>query len=208
MVCRWAKVSGEKRIILLIVKHVWRPMQQIYETDRLILKTLDGTSAADAADYFARNRDFLRIWEPSKSGEFYTAARQRELLAEEQKSMDEERSLRLWIFKKDEPCRIIGALGFHNIVYGAFCSCHMGYKLDEGEINKGYATEAAKKGIEIMFSRYGLHRIEANIMPKNARSLRVAQKLGFYNEGLARQYLKINGKWEDHYHMVLLNERV
>jgi len=59
-----------------------------------------------------------------------------------------------------------------------------------------------------MFNEFGLHRIEANIMPKNKRSLRVAPKLGFVNEGTASQYLKINGKWEDHIHMVLLNDKV
>jgi ribosomal-protein-alanine N-acetyltransferase len=82
----------------------------------------------------------------------------------------------------------------------------MGYKLDKDELNKGYITEALRKGIDIMFNEYGLHRIEANIMPKNSRSLRVAEKLGFYNEGLALKYLKISGRWEDHIHMVLRNE--
>ncbi|KNF08661.1 acetyltransferase [Gottschalkia purinilytica] len=76
------------------------------------------------------------------------------------------------------------------------------------EVNKGYITEAIKKGIDIMFNNYGLHRIEANIMPKNKPSLRVVGKLGFYNEGLARKYLKINGVWEDHIHMVLLNDNL
>ena len=87
-------------------------------------------------------------------------------------------------------------------------SCHLGYKLDKDFINRGYMTEAAREGIEIIFNEYGLHRVEANIMPKNPRSVRVVQKLGFYNEGLARKYLKINGKWEDHVHWVLLNDRV
>ncbi len=67
-------------------------------------------------------------------------------------------------------------------------------------------TEAVRKGITVMFENYGLHRVEANIMPKNQRSLKVVEKLGFHNEGLALKYLKINGKWEDHIHMVLLNK--
>jgi ribosomal-protein-alanine N-acetyltransferase len=69
-------------------------------------------------------------------------------------------------------------------------------------------TEAIKKGIDLVFNDYGLHRIEANVMPKNVRSLRVTEKLGFYNEGIAHKYLKINGIWEDHVHMVLLNDNV
>ena len=43
-------------------------------------------------------------------------------------------------------------------------------------------------------------------MPRNVRSMRIVKKLGFYDEGLANKYLRINGKWEDHIHMVLLNE--
>lgn len=69
-------------------------------------------------------------------------------------------------------------------------------------------TEALKKGIETAFGPLGLHRIEANIMPKNKASLRVAEKLDFKNEGLSTKYLKINGVWEDHIHMVLLNEEI
>ncbi len=59
-----------------------------------------------------------------------------------------------------------------------------------------------------MLNKFGLHRIEANIILKNIRSLRVVEKLGFYNEGLAYKYLNINGKWEDHIHVVLLNEKI
>jgi len=47
-----------------------------------------------------------------------------------------------------------------------------------------------------------------NIISKNKASLRVVEKLRFYNEGITYIYLKINGKWEDHMHMVLLNEKV
>ncbi|EOD01178.1 Ribosomal-protein-S5p-alanine acetyltransferase [Caldisalinibacter kiritimatiensis] len=69
-------------------------------------------------------------------------------------------------------------------------------------------TEALKMGIDIAFNELKLHRIEANIMPKNEASLRIVKKLGFYEEGVAKKYLKINGKWEDHIHMVLLNEDI
>lgn len=66
-------------------------------------------------------------------------------------------------------------------------------------------TEVLKKGIEIMFDKYGLHRIEATVMPKNRPSLKVLEKLNFKNEGLSEKYQKINGRWEDHCHLVLLN---
>lgn len=37
-----------------------------------------------------------------------------------------------------------------------------------------------------------------NYIPSNIRSERVLLKLGFEKEGLAKSYLKIAGKWQDH----------
>lgn len=67
-------------------------------------------------------------------------------------------------------------------------------------------TEAVNECVRIGFEEIGLHRIEANIMPKNKASLGVVRKCGFREEGLSRKYLKINGIWEDHIHMVKLHE--
>jgi len=183
-------------------------MKQVYETQRLLLKVLDKSSAELVVDYYLRNKLFLEEWESEKSEEFYTKQYQEEQLDNELSNIENKSSFSLWVFKKEDDNRIIGSIGFNNIVRGAFLSCHLGYKLDKDEINNGYMTEAIQKGIDIMFNEFGLHRIEANIMPKNKRSLIVVKKLGFYNEGLAFKYLKINGKWEDHIHMVLLNDKV
>ena len=48
------------------------------------------------------------------------------------------------------------------------------------------------------FTTVGLHRVEVNIRPENAASLRVVEKLGFRPEGLRERYLHINGAWRDH----------
>ncbi len=179
-----------------------------YETDRLVLKALNPSDAELALQYYQRNKAFLEAWEPVREEAFYTLQNQRDLLAQEQADLENGRSLRLWVFKNGEEDRTIGAFGFNNIVRGAFLSCFLGYKLDGKETGKGYMTEALQKGISIMFEEYGLHRIEANIMPRNKASLRVVEKLGFCNEGLSPKYLKINGVWEDHIHMVLLNDKI
>jgi len=183
-------------------------MQKIYETERLVLKVLDKSHAKLVIDYYSRNNYFLEEWDSVKGEEFYTKRYQEEQLEKELSNIENNNSFRLWIFKKQNNSRIIGNVGFNNIIRGAFISCHLGYKLDKDEVNNGYITEAIQKGIDIMFNEFKLHRIEANIMPKNKCSLRVVEKLGFYNEGLAYKYLKINGKWEDHIHMVLLNDKV
>lgn len=183
-------------------------MKLFYETKNLILKVLDSSYANIVLNYHIKNKFFLEEWEPLRDESFYTLRFQEKLLEKDMDSLKSGTALRLWIFKKDNETNPIGCIAFSNIVRGAFLSCHLGYKLDMDEVNKGYITEAIKKGIDIMFNNYGLHRIEANIMPKNKPSLRIVEKLGFYNEGLARKYLKINGVWEDHIHMVLLNDNL
>lgn len=181
-----------------------------YETNRLVLRILDESHASQVLDYCLRNRDFLKEWENLREDEYFTIPYHQDALNIDLQAIEEGRSLRLWLFKKEDTefRRVIGNISLSNIVYGPFLSCHLGYRLDKEEINRGYITEALKKGIDIAFHEYKLHRIEANIMPKNLRSLRVVEKLGFQHEGLARNYLKINGKWEDHIHMVLLNNEV
>lgn len=72
-------------------------------------------------------------------------------------------------------------------------------------MNQGLMTEGIQAVIIYAFEELQLHRIEANIMPRNKASMKVVQKLGFYEEGLAYKYLKINGVWEDHFHMVIRN---
>ena len=59
--------------------------------------------------------------------------------------------------------------------------------------------------VEFAFRGLQLHRMEANILPRNAASLALAKKCGFSEEGRSPEYLSINGVWEAHIHMVRLN---
>jgi ribosomal-protein-alanine N-acetyltransferase len=175
------------------------------KTKRLNLKTIDQSSAAEVLDYYQRNKDFLNEWEASKNEEYFTLNYQIKLLKMQKIKMENGTLFRFWIYKKNNN-KLIGSIAFNNIIRGAFQSCHLGYKLDKDEINQGYMTEALNTAIEYAFKELKLHRIEANIMPKNKPSFKVVEKLGFINEGISRKYLKINNSWEDHIHMVLLNE--
>jgi ribosomal-protein-alanine N-acetyltransferase len=176
-------------------------------TDRLVLRTIDSTFAARCLDYVVRNREFFEAWNPAVDETFYTLAFQEDRLRLDRELRSQDRAVRLWLFKHEDRAfeQIVGDLAFSNIVRGAFQSCHLGYKIDGVESSRGLMTEALARAIGFAFEALKLHRIEANIMPRNARSIRVVEKLGFVNEGLSRKYLRIAGVWEDHLHYVLLN---
>ena len=176
-------------------------------TERLVLKVLDPSFAARVLDYIVRNWEFHKEWLPRLDETFFTLEFQESRLQHDLDLLKDDRMVRLWIFKKEDRDfrTVIGDLAFSNIIRGSFQSCHLGYKMAESEINKGYVAEALRRAIPFAFEELKLHRIEANIMPKNKRSIQVVEKLGFVNEGIARKYLKINGVWEDHIHYVMLN---
>ncbi|SCP99231.1 GNAT family N-acetyltransferase [Anaerobium acetethylicum] len=180
-------------------------MQMSYETDRLILKILDESHSDEVLGFFICNRSIFEPFEPSKSRNYYTRAYQKAILNYEYHSALASRSVRFWIYEKSDPGRIIGTISFINIQRGHLKSCEAGYKLSRECHGRGYASEAMRKGISIMFSELGLHRIEANIMPSNLPSVRLARSLGFSFEGVARKNIEIQGIWEDHERYALIN---
>ncbi|MEW6281000.1 MAG: GNAT family N-acetyltransferase, partial [Candidatus Eremiobacterota bacterium] len=94
---------------------------------------------------------------------------------------------------------------FSHILRGAFHACYLGYRLDQRDQGQGLMQEALGRAIRYAFERLHLHRIMANSMPTNERSLRVLERLGFQREGYARDYLRIAGEWRDHVMMALTN---
>lgn len=165
----------------------------------------DPSLAWALSDYYTRNRDFLRAFEPAREEDFFTPAYQAEVLRGELLAREQGTGCRFYIHPTGEPEKIIGSIGLNNIIRGAFQSCHLGYKLDKDYRNRGYMTMAVSMVVDHAFQQLYLHRIEANVMPGNLASLRVLEKNDFEKEGLSKYYLNINGTWEDHIHMVRLN---
>lgn len=165
----------------------------------------DLSLAEQAVDYYNRNREFLKAFEPVRNGAFFTLEYQREILREEMAAYEGRTAFRFYIMPVEQPSKIIGIIGLNNVIWGAFCSAFLGYKSDKDFVNRGYMSIAVAMLTKYAFEELGLHRIEANVMPKNKASLRVLEKNQFINEGISKYYLKINGVWEDHIHMVKIN---
>jgi ribosomal-protein-alanine N-acetyltransferase len=76
--------------------------------------------------------------------------------------------------------------------------CNLGYGLAEKRQGEGIMREALELAIDYAFKHMNLHRLQANYMPHNRRSGGLLRRLGFTVEGYARDYLFLNGAWEDH----------
>lgn len=175
------------------------------QTERLILRATHLKDVERIMNYYLRNQEFLAAFEPKRDEFFYSRAYKKMLVQASIDACAQGSELRYWIEPKDNPELLIGTIAFTHVIMGPFKSCYLGYKLDAAYLRQGYMYEGLSAAIQTLFEAYGLHRIEANIMPRNQPSLDLVKKLGFYEEGLGIKYLQINGIWEDHVHMVKRN---
>lgn len=181
-------------------------MQTEFPTERLMLKILHPKDAPLVADYYTRNYVYLKAWQPRAFREMCSVRICAQDLHTEYQRFREGSFLRFYLFLKADPQRVIGTVSFFHITRGSFDSCMAGYSMDEKLQGQGYITEALAFCLTFMFQVYRMHRIELNIMPRNRKSLRVAEKLGFVKEGLARELFEIDGVWEDHIRLARLRE--
>ena len=175
-------------------------------TARLRLQAGDLSLAAALADFHRRNRAHLAPWDPPTPPEFFGVKAQAERIAQGLRAFDSGQALRWWLSPADDPGRVIGSVHLSQISRGVSQSASLGYALDGALQGRGLMHEALQAALEEAFSpRVNLHRVQAGVRPENARSLAVLSRLGFEDEGLAREYLFIDGAWRDHRLLALRN---
>ncbi len=179
-------------------------MEQLYVTKRLVIKHLDETSAPNVLSFYQENQKLFEPWEPIHATQFYTLNYQKSLLIAERNLAARSQSIRYFVFEKENLNSIIGSINFYHILRSPNCSCKLGYKLAATAWHKGYAFEAISFLLPIIFRSYNLHRIEAEIMPNNQRSIELMKRLNFTYEGIARECCEINGSYENHCRYSLL----
>ncbi|MDN7243675.1 GNAT family protein [Planococcus sp. N028] len=167
------------------------------------LRTLAVDDAEEMVQLLLRNRDYWAIYEPRHRDSYFTVAVQREKIREAIYQARENREYSFGVFEHGSN-RLIGHISLYGIKRLPFLSALVGYSVDEAYIGKGIATEAVRLMVAFGFEQLRLHRLEAYVSPQNLGSIRVLQKSGFQNEGLLREFLHINGVWEDHFHFAML----
>ena len=174
-------------------------------TARLIVEHMAPGHAEALADFFRRNAQHLAPWDPPRPAgitepEFWKAECER---AVEDR---EDGAVVRWVLRlRTAPERVIGRVNYTQIARGPFQSCMLGYAVDHAYEGRGLMREALEATVEHVFAVLKLHRIQANYVPHNARSGRLLERLGFLREGLAKDYLFIDGAWRDHVLTARLN---
>lgn len=103
---------------------------------------------------------------------------------------------------------LVGQLTVSGITRGSMCSASLGYWVSEHVAGRGIVPTAVALAVDHCLGPVGLHRVEINIRPENAASLRVVEKLGLREEGLRERYLHIQGEWRDHRSFAVTAEEV
>jgi ribosomal-protein-alanine N-acetyltransferase len=172
------------------------PMPTI-EGDGVYLRAPQMSDYSEWTTLREASRAFLTPWEPTWPGDDLSRSAFRRRLrryAEDQRS---DTSYAFFLFRKSDEA-LVGGLTLANIRRGVAQAGSLGYWIGEPFARRGLMTGAVRALVPFSFGSLRLHRLEAACIPSNAASIRLLEKTGFMHEGYAREYLCINGLWQDH----------
>lgn len=167
------------------------------------------SSVADApfiSRYYLDNDKHLAPWEPRRRPGFHAPKAWAERLKLREQEQREGRGY-YFLAYDDGHRAIIATCSLTGISRGPLEACYMGYSVDRDHEGRGVMKQMCLYVMDYAFNTLHLHRIMANYMPNNERSGNLLKTLGFEREGYARQYLQINGRWEDHVLTAKINPR-
>lgn len=173
-------------------------------TDRMLVRTAQYQDAWRLSEYYVENREHLKPWEPRRDESYHHQSGWQVKL----KIIDElhkQNAVRYFLMLDKEGSEVMGVINFSNIIKGDFHACYLGYSIGKKWQGQGLMFEALQSAIRYMFRQQNIHRIMANYMPHNQRSGNLLARLGFEKEGYAKDYLLIDGKWQDHVLTALVN---
>lgn len=169
-------------------------------TPRLVLRAPRTGDVVEIRWIMRANHEHLRPWNPAPPpGEDPSSITEvSKTVLRQRRDWKHGSGYVFMVADRESPARFIGKIALSGIMRGAMYGAYLGYWMSGDRQGKGLATEAIIAVLDFAFGPAGLHRVQAAIMPRNERSLRVIGKLGFRREGYAERYLQIAGKWEDH----------
>ena len=151
------------------------------------------------------SRQFLSPWEPTWSADALGRAAYRQRLFHYAAEWRSGQGYNFFVFRNNDGI-LLGGIGLSQVRHGVAECGSLGYWMGEHYAGQGYMTEALALTLGFSFGRLKLHRVEAACLPHNRASRAVLMKNGFREEGHAKEYLCIDGQWQDHVLFAILRD--
>jgi ribosomal-protein-alanine N-acetyltransferase len=161
------------------------------------LRTPQMTDYAEWAALREGSREFLKPWEPTWPADDLTRSAFRRRIRRYAEDLRTDQGYAFLIVRNTDGA-LVGGLTLANIRRGVAQAASVGYWMGLPFVRRGHMTAAVRAVIPFAFATLRLHRVEAACIPTNAASTRLLENTGFVREGYAREYLCINGIWQDH----------
>jgi ribosomal-protein-alanine N-acetyltransferase len=167
------------------------------DADGVSLRQPRDTDWKQWAELRAESRDFLQPWEPTWPRDALTRTAYRQRLRQFEAERRDGSGHAFFIFRHDDDA-LVGGITMSNIRRGVAQAATIGYWVGRAHARRGHMSAAIDCIAGYAFNQLGLHRLEAACQPDNTASRDLLLKAGFTEEGRARLYLLIDGRWCDH----------
>ena len=167
------------------------------EGDGVTLRIPQVTDFPEWAALREASREFLTPWEPTWPSDDLTRSAFRRRVKRYAEDLRTDQGYAFLIMRNADDA-LVGGLTLANIRRGVAQAGSIGYWMGLPFVRRGYMTAGVKAVLPFSFGTLRLHRVEAACIPTNTPSIRLLERCGFAREGYARQYLCINGIWQDH----------
>jgi [ribosomal protein S5]-alanine N-acetyltransferase len=165
--------------------------------DGVALRVPQATDYNDWAALRELSREFLTPWEPTWPADDLSRGAFRRRIKRYAEDLRTDQGYAFLIIRSADNA-LVGGLTLANIRRGVAQAGSLGYWMGKPFVRQGYMTAAVRALIPFAFATLRLHRLEAACIPTNTGSIRLLEKTDFVREGYARDYLCINGFWQDH----------
>jgi RimJ/RimL family protein N-acetyltransferase len=168
----------------------WERLPTI-NTSRLSLRSI---SAEDVDDFYTiySNLEVMRYWSTPPLANKDAASK----LINEIRDGFARRELLKWGIALLTDDTLIGTVTLFHPDF-THRRAEIGYGLGRAHWRQGYMRETLRAVLDYAFSVLDLHRIEADVDPRNTASVRTLERLGFQREGYLRERWQVNGEIQD-----------
>ena len=166
--------------------------------DRVVLRQPQMSDHPEWAALRERSREFLKPWEPIWPVDDLTRGAFRRRLKRYAEDQRADQAYSFFIFRKPDGV-LVGGITLANVRRGVAQAGSIGYWMGEPYARNGLMSAALARPHPVQLRHLAPAPARSRLHPDQCRPRSgLLEKSGFQREGYARQYLCINGIWQDH----------